>query len=473
MQYKVIDSKIQNCLTQLLNKYPIMQKVAQIISEYEGKTLLVGGAVRDLLLQLPVKDIDIEVHGISLDGLQTILQQFGQVSLVGKAFGVLRLHHIAIDWSVPRSDEVGRKPHVRIDPFMSVKEAFARRDLTINAMGIDVISGHLIDPFGGYEDLKNHILRAPNEERFVEDPLRFFRVMQFIGRFNMYPDTALNDICTTMDILTVSRERIEQEFEKLFLKSERPSLGLRWLDAIGRLGEILPELAAVKGVVQSVQWHPEGDVFEHTMQTIDAAAALSYAELHEKLMLIYAALCHDLGKVSTTEENEGSLTSYGHAQEGVQLAKKMLRRITHNTELIESVLKLVRYHMEPIQLVVQKSKLSAYKRLANKLAPQATMQMLAKLALADKRGRNPHGQIPLKIDVKEVDQFLERTHEAQVLEQVEKPIITGQDVMDIIEPGPRMGKLLKKLYQIQIDEGIKDKDTLKQRARELMENKGV
>jgi tRNA nucleotidyltransferase (CCA-adding enzyme) len=463
MKYTSLNPNEKRRLTALLKKYPLVIDIAKAI-DTEGKALLVGGAVRDLILGLPVKDLDIEVHDLSLQQLEDILKKFGPVSLVGKQFGVLRLHNLDADWSVPRIDEPGRKPKVKIDPFMGIKQAFKRRDLTINAMGIDILTKELIDPFGGLKDLKDRILRAPDIQLFLEDPLRFFRVMQFIGRFEMQPDKELNNLCASMDISGVSRERIEKEFEKLFLKSKRPSLGLRWLDKIGRLKDVLPELAATKGIPQDPKWHPEGDVFEHTMQTIDAAAAMSYKTDFDKLVMLYAALCHDLGKVNTTKEVEGSLKSLGHAKEGERLAKRLLKRITHNKELIKTVAKLVYYHMQPVQLVHGKAKLSAYKRLANKLAPEATLQMLAQLSLADRQGRNAKSHEPFSNRSKEIDQFLKMAHKANVLAQHEEPILHGRDLLDVMEPGPEMGKLVKQAYKIQIDEGIQNKEELKRRV---------
>ena len=459
-----ISTNVQQHLLQLIGTYPLVRRIVQAIDKSDGRSVLVGGAVRDLYLELPTKDLDIEVYGIKPENLETILRKFGPVSLVGKVFGVFRVHGLDVDWSLPRADSPGRKPEVKIDPFMPYEDAFRRRDLTINAMGIDLISFVLIDPFDGLEDLKKNILRAPDVRFFIQDPLRFYRVMQFIARFEMSPDKELNSICKTMDIDTVSRERIEEEFKKLLLKSKRPSLGIRWINRIGRLQEILPELYNTINVPQPFKWHPEGDVFEHTMQTIDAAAIIAnkYIDEHDKLVLMYAALCHDLGKVTTTEKIEGTYKSIGHAKEGEKLIKHMLKRITHNKDLIDAVCKLVKYHMIPAQLVQSEAKLSAYKRLANKLS-SVSMQMLADVCLADKRGRNPDGPDPLDISHPEIDEFLAHTHEAKVLEEVEKPILLGRDLLDIIKPGPEMGVLLKKAYQIQIEEGIKDKEKLKQR----------
>ena len=187
------------------------------------KTYLVGGAVRDLLLNLSIKDVDIEVYNLQPEVVEKILRQFGPVSLVGKVFGVFRVHGLDVDWSLPRADSPGRKPEVKIDPFMSYHNAFVRRDLTINAMGIDLSTSELIDPFNGVHDVKKKILRSPDTRFFIQDPLRFYRVMQFIGRFEMVPDEKLDTLCSRMDISDVSRERIEQEFKKLLLKSVRPS----------------------------------------------------------------------------------------------------------------------------------------------------------------------------------------------------------------------------------------------------------
>lgn len=458
-----IDPMIQRKITDLMVRYQPLEQIVAAISHAGGRALLVGGAVRDLLLGLPVKDMDIEVHGLTLEQLEQLLKQFGPVSLVGKVFGVLRVHGLDADWSLPRTDSSGRKPTVVVDPHMGIKEAFRRRDLTINAMGIDLHTHELLDPFGGQEDLKKQLLRSPDPQFFEQDPLRLFRVMQFIGRFDMQPDKELNAICEKMDITSVSVERIEQEFYKLFLKSKRPSLGIRWLDEIGRLKEIMPELAATKAIVQEPYWHPEGDVFEHTMQTVDAAAQMDYGTPWNKLVLVYAALCHDLGKVSTTETKDGAIISHGHAEEGVQLTKKMLKRICRNKMLIETVCKLVRYHMQPVQLVQGHSKPAAYKRLANKLAPQATLFMLAQLSLADRRGRNPNGHTPLIVQDPDIETFLKKAQGLKVLVQVEEPLLLGRDLINEVEPGPMMGKLLKQAYEIQIEEGIKDKEELKRR----------
>lgn len=470
MKSTKIDADIQRGLDQLLKKYPKVRNIVQSIADAGGRVLLVGGAVRDLLLGIPTKDLDIEIHGLDPKQLEAVLKKFGHVDLVGKAFGVYRIHGIDIDWSLPRKDTAGRKPTVVIDPHMKIKEAFARRDLTINAMAIDLITNELLDPFNGQKDLKEKKLRAPDAAFFVQDPLRFFRVMQFISRFEMEPDKQLNELCKKMDVSAVSKERIETEFEKLLLRSERPSLGLRWLKKIGRLHDTLPELYETIGIEQDPRWHPEGDVFEHTMQAVDAAAHLPYKN-KDKLILMYAALCHDLGKVSTTtHEKDGSIRSLGHAQASEKLAKNMLARITRKKDIIAAVKKLVRYHMMPIQFLKGKAKAPAYKRLAHKLSP-LNLQMLAALFLVDRQGRNAKKYEPLKTTDAEVKTFIAHAQKAKVARKREEPVLQGRDLLDVIKPGPQLGKLVARAYEIQIEDGIKDKQELKKRVLQNIKKK--
>ena len=470
MKSTKIDTLIQRAVADIHKQYPVIREIVNEINAHEGVVFLVGGAVRDLFLGLPIKDLDIEIHGIPLQELQALLQRFGDVSLVGKSFGVLRYPGLAIDFSIPRTDSTGRKPEVVLNHSMPIQDAFVRRDLTINAMGIDLKTGKLVDPFNGIKDLQEGSLRAPDIAFFIQDPLRLFRVMQFISRFNMYPEKKLSSICKKMEIDGISRERIEQEFEKMLLKSKQPSLGIRWLNEIGRLEEVLPELAETIGIKQDPIWHPEGDVFEHTMQTIDAAAAISLPNNYIRKVLLYAAMCHDLGKVSSTGFSEqGKVISHGHDVQGIEKTRQLMRRITNNKDLIDAVSKLVRYHMAPLQFVDNDATPAAYKRLANKLAPHCSLSLLADLALADRRGRNPKGIRPLEKQFDDITRFRKIAENIGVLNQTEQPLLQGRDIQDLIEPGPEMGKLLQKAYEIQLQENIKSKEELRKRIMQEME----
>lgn len=462
MKFTKFNAKIQSSLSTIFNKYPLVRTIIHKIHEIGGTPYLVGGAVRDLILDVNVKDLDIEIHGLPLETIEKVLSDFGFVDMVGKSFGVLRISALDVDWSLPRADSVGRKPIVTIDPAMDIIKALRRRDLTMNAMAINLITMELVDPFGGLNDMQAKRLRTPDCQFFIEDPLRFYRVMQFIARFEMSPDLELNELCIHMNLRGVSQERISGEFEKIFLKSVRPSLGFRWIAHIDRLQELLPELGDLVGVAQDPGWHPEGDVFEHTMQVIDAAAQLTYKDSREKLIIMLAALCHDLGKATKTEMINGHLKSIGHAHASVEIAKRLLSRITMKKELTSLVLILVENHSQPLIFISENAGPAAYKRLAKKIAPAVTLEMLALLARADRRGRNPKKGFPLEVhDETDVDLFLERARKAFVSLQAELPILYGRDFLAIVSPGPVLGKLVDRAYALQIDQSIHDKDMLK------------
>lgn len=461
-------------MKKLIKNLEKITKILEKIIKKGGIPYLVGGTVRDLILDKEVKDLDIEVHNISLKDLETCLKTFGEVKLVGKKFGVFRLikRGFEIDWSLPRKDTAGRKPTVKIDPKMTIKQALKRRDLTMNAMAIDlknVLNNNkleIIDPYKGQEDLEKKQLRIVDKKLFLQDPLRFFRIMQFIGRFEMLPEKNTNELCKKMELYDeitntpLAKERIFDEIKKLFLKAKKPSLGFRWLKDIKRLKEIFPELYDLIAIKQRKDYHPEGNVFEHSMQTLDAAAILDkYKNEKEKFMIMLGSLCHDLGKAVTTDKE---LSCYGHDKEGVKIAKKLLKRITNDKNLIKAVCKIVRYHTNPFNLLKQKSSLKAYKRLALKLAPEITLRQLAMVNLCDVRGRNPKGNEPLsKVYEKEFTQVLKNAAKAKIENGPAKPILLGRHLLDTLKPGPKMGKILKAAYKIQIEENIDDWKKLK------------
>ncbi len=464
-----LNNKITNFVDQFLAQNLVVASIIAKIHESGGTAVLVGGAVRDLLLGQETKDFDIETYNLPVSRLEQILANFGPVQEVGRAFGVYLIPGINVDWSLPRIDSSGRKPVVQVDPNLDFKSAFRRRDLTINALGINLKTLEFLDYFDGLQDLQSRTLRYVDRDLFVQDPLRFYRVMQFVGRFEMMPDKDLNDLCAKIDLSGVSQERIESEFNKLFLKSKNPALGLAWLQKVHRLQEILPELYDTIGILQNPAWHPEGDVFEHTKQVLDCAARVEYTNTQEKLFIMWAGLCHDLGKSKATKLVDGVWRSFGHAQVGVKLAQNLLRRISSNQELIKNVCKLVRYHMEPGQIINNqkinhKVNLASYKKLAFNLYPQ-TIRLLVKLALADRAGRKPVGtSLPVKLALtqdQDLADFAKQAEIAGVLNGIEAPILTGNDLLDVCKPGPQLGKLLEQAYLIQLEDGVLDKQTLK------------
>lgn len=442
---------------------PTIIEIVNLLHAHHARLYVVGGAVRDYLLGLSVNDIDIEIHDITPERLEEILARFGSVHYDGKSFGVLRVGSLPVDWSLPRKDSSGRKPLVEIDPFMDITQALKRRDLTMNAMAIDLVDGTLIDPFGGQKDLKDGVLATPDPMFFVQDPLRFYRVMQFIGRFSLYPNTELQDLCKHMDVSQVSVERIHAECDKLITLSAQPSRGFRWLRDIDRLKELFPELADTIGVPQEHSWHPEGDVFEHSMQAVDAATRRPCEDAPsacDRRLLIYAALCHDLGKVTTTKMIAGRWRSLGHDIAGVEPARALMKRFTGIKKLIDLVAVLVRHHMAPGHYVSQGAHAKAYKRLAAELAPDLNLYVLAQLAYADKLGRNPAKLKPLDNVLPDIDEFMERARTYGVLYEPEKPLLSGHDIMALGHTGANIGKVVERAYAYQIEQEHPTKETV-------------
>ncbi|MFT6765226.1 MAG: tRNA nucleotidyltransferase (CCA-adding enzyme) [Alteromonas naphthalenivorans] len=462
---KVVEN-VHKAINNVFTTLPLVKAIVERLDQSKGRALLVGGVVRDCLREQPAKDIDIEVHGLAINQLEQILKEFGNVRLVGKAFGVLRIDGLDVDWSIPRVDSSGRKPKVEFDPHMPLEKALLRRDLTINAMAIDMITKELQDPFNGLRDLQAGILRVPDKQLFIEDPLRYFRVMQFIGRFQMTPDKELYELGRTMDLSDISQDRIVQEFEKLCIKGIKPSLGIQWLRDTDRLKDILPEIHATIGIEQDPEWHPEGDVYEHSKQAMDAAVCLEYETDEDKLIMVLAGLCHDVGKAVATQIIDGKIRSLGHDVQGVPIAATFLDRVINTQKIKDTILKLVRYHMMPVAFIKNNAKSPAYKRLAKKLAPETNIQELTRLAYCDKSGRNPDRQAPFATCPEElIEVFLEQAKKYGVDQTFEPPVLMGKDLIGIVDPGPALGKLLAKAYKIQIEEGIIDKEELKKRLK--------
>ncbi|MDY4640422.1 MAG: hypothetical protein SO412_01535 [Erysipelotrichaceae bacterium] len=202
--------------------------LASKVKEKGGRAFYVGGYVRDLLLNIPNKDIDIEVHGIAEKDLVAILNEIGEVDYYGRSFGIYALRHEDIEVALPRSEKVLGTGHrdfeISVNPDMGYKNAALRRDFTINALMMDVLSHEILDYFNGTDDLNKGIIRHVNDVSFVEDPLRVYRAAQFASRFGFKIDERTVELCKGIDTFVLSRERIEEELKKALLKAERAEI---------------------------------------------------------------------------------------------------------------------------------------------------------------------------------------------------------------------------------------------------------
>ena len=447
-----------------------LKKLANAIHQQGGQPILVGGSVRDYLLgqRLP-KDLDLEVYFLEANELEKVLSQFGKVLRVGKSFGVLKLitKHAEYDVSLPRRESKTGKGHkgflVNADPQMTFEEASARRDFTVNSIGFDPIQQQWLDPHRGQEDLKKGILRHVGPA-FAEDPLRVLRGAQFAARLNfqMAPETI--ELCQTLDLNELSRERLQGEFAKLLLRAERPSIGLEVLRQTKAL-RFFPELEALIDVPQDPTWHPEGCVWTHTLMVVDEAAKLRVREEKNDLVLMFGALCHDFGKPETTIWKDGHWRSPAHDVLGMQPTEKFLRRLTDEASLIEKVKILVREHLRPSMLFNDRKKVTP--GAIRRLALRVSIPELLLVAEADHFGRTTEDALRREFPAKQW--LLDQASKLDVRDEKPKPFLKGRHLLQLgMRPGPQMGKVLEEAFALQLDGAIVDLDGAKAWANQRL-----
>ena len=436
--------------------------MARAIHEAGGRAVVVGGYVRDTLLEIASKDVDIEVFGLDIGALEEVLSHFGKVAQVGSAFGVLRVKGIDADFSLPREDsKVGRGHRgfrSRYEPAMPFVRAARRRDLTINSMGYDLIRHELLDPYEGRRDLEENVLRATDPEHFAEDPLRGLRVAQFAARFEMTPDEELKRLCSELDLSELSAERILAELDKILVKSNRPSIAFEFLRETSLL-RFFPEIESMIDVPQEADWHPEGDVFVHTMMVIDEAARLRRDDSDDRA-LMYGALCHDLGKPLTTEQFDGRIRSHNHDTEGVPVTERFLARLKAPANLIRQVGALVKHHLAPGLYYRGGAKPKAYRRLARELeTAETSMELLLRVATADHLGRTTEDALARRFPAG--DHFRRQMEELEIQDEAPKDIVLGRHLIARgLKPGTSFGDILERCREVQDEHGWTDPDQI-------------
>lgn len=434
-----------------------MKNILDAIVANGGKPLFVGGCVRDSILNIPCKDIDVEVYGLNASDLIKVLEQFGKVDQVGVSFGVIKLTTDTddYDFTLPRIDNKISKGHtgfeVIVDHTLSPYEAAKRRDFTINSIARDM-DGNLIDPYGGESDLMYGVLKATSDH-FSEDPLRVLRGFQFAARFNMKVDNWTKTLCGSLigEYETLANERIFGEWEKWALKSVKPSAGLDFLLDTGWI-KLYPELDQLIGLEQEYEYHPEGCTWTHTGLVCDEAVRIAVRDQlndEDRLVLMFAALCHDLGKATTTFVKNGRIVSPGHADAGIGPTISLMNRIgfvgdTKLKKIVDQVVKLVAEHMSHLGI---EPNLKIVRRLADRTSP-SNLNQLVRLMEADHSGRSP---LP-KGCPENARKILTIAEELDIVNNKPIPIVMGRHLMELgIKPGPTMGNIIKQCYQAQLD----------------------
>jgi tRNA nucleotidyltransferase (CCA-adding enzyme) len=426
--------------------------IAELVATHRGRALIVGGWVRDRLLNRPNKDVDIEVFGIPADDLRRLLETLGPVNTVGESFTVYKVADV--DVSLPRREsKIGRGHRafaVTGDPGMNELEAARRRDFTINAIYWDPLTEEYIDPYGGKSDLlERKILNAVDPDTFVDDSLRVLRGVQFAARFELDMNPATKALCSRIPLDDLPAERIWGELEKLLLLAERPSIGFTLALELGAIDQLFPELKALVGCPQEPEWHPEGDVWVHTLMVIDQARQRIHdLERPQQITVMLGAVCHDLGKPPTTAFVDGRIRSIDHEQAGIEPSIALLDRLNVQTiggyDARQHILGIVGHHLKPLTFVKSPTPVGdgAYRRLAQKV----DLELLARVALSDCLGRTGH------FDCSGIEAFLARARSLGVEHQPPEPIVKGRHLLALgVEPGPRMGEILRAVYEQQLD----------------------
>lgn len=393
---------------QIMFKIPrILTQIAKKIKMQNGSAILVGGSVRDMFLGLPLTDYDIEIYGITqFKDLKKVLSEFGACNEVGKAFSVLKLKtkNLEIDFSFPRRDFKFAKGHkgfkTEADPNLDYTTAASRRDFTINSMGVNLLTKEFLDPFQGKQDLEKKILRHIGPA-FSEDPLRVYRACQFASRFNLKIHPTTIKLCQKINTAELPKERIFEELTKLLLKSKTPSIGLNYLADLNLLKEF-PQLS---------QLYQNKALWKQTLGRVDEIAKLIKPVQENALSLMLAALCINFD----------------------QVAPLFLKQITNNKKLIQTVTHVA----QKTQLILKNQK----KISDSNLRKIALKGFLDEIILCVKASESP------------IEKWLKQKQKSLQLDQAHlTPILKGEHLLALrIKPGPKMGQILKKAFNMQLE----------------------
>jgi tRNA nucleotidyltransferase (CCA-adding enzyme) len=378
-----------------------LEEISKKLISKGKRAILVGGSVRDHFLRLSIKDYDIEVFGVeNIEELEEILKNFGTINLVGKSFGVLKLRvkNFEFDFSIPRVEKKISKGHngfiVNLKKDINFKEATQRRDFTINAIGFDILSKDFLDPQNGIVDIKKGVLRHIDSKRFQEDPLRVYRGVQFVARFELKIEkdtfTLLQNMVENTILDELPKERIYIEIKKLFLKSKKPSIGIELMKELGILDRYFPELLNIK------------------LKSIDRVSK------YKDLKLIFA-----------------SIGFFNPRQN-----KQFLIKLTDEKRFIDEVLNLTD------TLIKYKDKKILKKVDINRISTTTKVEDFLRLAR-------------VLIKIKNYRQVKKTSKRLNIYRDKLHPIIKGRDLIELgMRPSKEFKHILNRLYQAQIEDKI-------------------
>lgn len=435
-----------NASSSLQRDLAMARTIARLVDERGGRTFFVGGCVRDKLMGVQAKDLDLEIHGIEPACLRELLEGLGHCSERGASFGILALDGYGLDIAQPRRERATGVHHkdfeVEINPFIGTREAAIRRDFTVNSLMEDVLTGEIIDHFNGVADLRAGVLRHVSKTSFVEDPLRVLRAAQFAARFEFAVAPETVSLCREMDLTALSKERVMGELEKALLKAARPSVFFKGIRKMDQLEPWFPEVSALIGVQQPPQCHPEGDVWEHTMCVIDEAAKLR-DQASWPLAFMLAALAHDFGKPATTDLIDGRWRAFGHENEGVAIACAFIRRLTSERKLASYVESMVKLHMRPNAIAGCAKRAKSFNHLFDSSVSPEDLLLISKADYLGCGGTSEESYAQT--------QEILRGRLADYRTLMARPYVTGADLIEAgLEPGPKFTEALAYAHKMRL-----------------------
>ncbi len=442
---------------------PFLTKVGALADKESLKAFVVGGYVRDILLGLQAKDIDVVVIGDGVEFAKIVahtMEHSGLVTFEKFGTAMLQFGDIKLEFVGARKESYSRESRKPLVEAGTLEDDLSRRDFTVNAVAASINSGsygNLHDPFDGQRDIGLKILRTPLDASitFADDPLRILRAFRFASQLGFEIEESVIVAAKNMRerLKIVSQERISDEFLKI-LASPRPSIGFLPMFDTGVMEIVFQEIAQLSGVDQR-QDHHHKDVFLHTLMVVD-----NIAEATDSLWLRLAALLHDIAKPRTKAFKEGiGWTFHGHEEVGARMVKPIFRRMKFPLEPVRYVEKLVRLHLRPMALVDEGVTDSAVRRLMFEAG--LDLDDLMKLCRADVTSKNPRLVDQVKRNYDGVVQKMEEVDQKDRIRNWQPPL-RGEEIMQIcgIEPGPAVGKLKDAITDAILDGKIaNDHDT--------------
>lgn len=431
--------------------------VCVLAKENNGKAYIVGGYTRNLMIfknpaQRTYSDIDIEVYGIKPANFFKILNKFGTTRTVGKNFRTILFKNIDISFP-SKVNRNSKDMQIIAEESLSLEESAERRDFTINAISIDPLTGTIYDCCSGLKDISAKLIRCVKNTVFIEDPLRVFRAARLAGQLNFSIEIKTLNLCKEVSLSLIDRERLGLEWKKTLLYSLNPGVTLEYLYEFGVLKELYPEFHILNEIEQNPHFHPEGNVFKHTIVSINKGAELTknIEDINERLIIMLSILCHDLGKASATRIEGEKITSYGHEIKSLEIAENFLNRIKISKSKIEIVLNLIKEHMF-LASVNEDFSDKAVKKLAARLFP-SNIRQLVYLLKADCNDN--------EVRLRQIEKLEVKANNLSLLTEKEKPCILGRDLLKIgFNEGRYLGKFLTYLYNIQLNSKDFDKEEI-------------